>query len=226
MCFGASSWSNHWAGHHQLLYKIYFPLHVTVRSRNGSLLLSRIREDDTSKWWLLFWFVVSPRGAHLMSFFAFPACFKCWTTREWSMLSSSATSCIVVRGSALRTALSWSLSTSNGQPLHSSTSRLSFPLRNLWNHPCVIRSLAVPGLNDCWCCELSPLSFPLRNLWNHPCVIRSLAVPGLNDCWCCELSPLLYTHPYGREQRETKEPLDEGEREDWKSWLKTQHSKH
>ena len=140
-----------------------------------------------------FWFVVSPRGAHLMSFFTFPACFKCWTTREWSMLSSSATSCIVVRGSALRTALSWSLSTSNGQPLHSSTSRLSFPL---------------------------------RNLRNHPCVIRSLAVPGLNDCWCCELSPLLYTHPYGREQRETKEPLDEGERGDWKSWLKTQHSKH
>ena len=32
-------------------------------------------------------------------------------------------------------------------------------------------------------------------------------------------------HPYGRKQRRTKEPLDEGERGDWKSWLKTQHSK-
>ena len=27
-------------------------------------------------------------------------------------------------------------------------------------------------------------------------------------------------HPYGRKQRRTKEPLDESEREEWKSWLK------
>ena len=32
-------------------------------------------------------------------------------------------------------------------------------------------------------------------------------------------------HPYGRKWR-TKEPLDEGERGEWKSWLKTQHSKN
>ena len=32
-------------------------------------------------------------------------------------------------------------------------------------------------------------------------------------------------HPNGRNQRISKEPLDEGEREEWKSWLKTQHSK-
>ena len=31
-------------------------------------------------------------------------------------------------------------------------------------------------------------------------------------------------HPYGRKQKETKEPLDESERREWKSWLKTQHS--
>ena len=30
-------------------------------------------------------------------------------------------------------------------------------------------------------------------------------------------------HTYGRKQRRTKEPLDESEREEWKSWLKTQH---
>ena len=34
-----------------------------------------------------------------------------------------------------------------------------------------------------------------------------------------------WQHPYGRKQRGTKEPLDEGERGEWKSWLKTQHSK-
>ena len=32
-------------------------------------------------------------------------------------------------------------------------------------------------------------------------------------------------HPNGRKWRRTKEPLDEGERREWKSWLKTQHSK-
>ena len=33
-------------------------------------------------------------------------------------------------------------------------------------------------------------------------------------------------HPHDREQRGTKEPLDEVERGEWKSWLKTQHSKN
>ena len=31
-------------------------------------------------------------------------------------------------------------------------------------------------------------------------------------------------HPYSRKQRGNKEPLDENERGEWKSWLKTQHS--
>ena len=30
----------------------------------------------------------------------------------------------------------------------------------------------------------------------------------------------------GRKQRGTKEPLDEGQREEWKNWLKTQHPKN
>ena len=32
-------------------------------------------------------------------------------------------------------------------------------------------------------------------------------------------------HPYGRKWWGTKEPLDENERGEWKSWLKTQHSR-
>ena len=32
-------------------------------------------------------------------------------------------------------------------------------------------------------------------------------------------------HPYGRKWRGTKEPLDEGGRGEWKSWLETLHSK-
>ena len=34
------------------------------------------------------------------------------------------------------------------------------------------------------------------------------------------------TPPYGRKGRRTKEPLDESERRESKSWLKTQHSEN
>ena len=33
-------------------------------------------------------------------------------------------------------------------------------------------------------------------------------------------------HTYGKKQRRTKEPLDESERGEWKSWLKAQHSEN
>ena len=39
-------------------------------------------------------------------------------------------------------------------------------------------------------------------------------------------SDLQWHHPHGRKQRGTKEPLDESERGEWKSDLKTQHSKN
>ena len=34
------------------------------------------------------------------------------------------------------------------------------------------------------------------------------------------------TPPLGRKRRRTKEPLDEGERGERKSWLKTEHSEN
>ena len=40
-----------------------------------------------------------------------------------------------------------------------------------------------------------------------------------------QLQMYRWCHSNGRKWRGTKEPLDEGERE-WKSWLKTQHSKN
>ena len=118
-CFGAASWSNHWAGRHWLLYTVHFLSHITIQSRNGSL--GRIREDNTSEGWL-FQFPVSSWGSDLSSFFMFPICFKCQMTIEW--LSSWATSLVVVRGSASMTALNCLLSTSHGQPLCFSSSRL------------------------------------------------------------------------------------------------------
>ena len=47
------------------------------------------------------------------------------------------------------------------------------------------------------------------------------------DCWDKYQQTQLcrWYNPYGRKQRGTKEPLDESKRGEWKSWLKTQHSK-
>ena len=39
-------------------------------------------------------------------------------------------------------------------------------------------------------------------------------------------SDMQITPPFGRKQRRTKEPLEESERREWKSWLKTQHSEN
>ena len=40
------------------------------------------------------------------------------------------------------------------------------------------------------------------------------------------ISDTQWHHPYGRKQRRTKEPFDESERVEWKSWLKAQHSEN
>ena len=45
-------------------------------------------------------------------------------------------------------------------------------------------------------------------------------------CCCCSRYLCVFQslhHSNGRKRRGTKEPLDEGERGEWKNWLKTQH---
>ena len=86
------------ASHHQFLYKIHF-CGTSQSQRILCSLLHRVREDDISKW-QFFWFLVSSWDIHLLSFFTFPICFKCQMSIEWLMLSSSATSHVLVRGSA------------------------------------------------------------------------------------------------------------------------------
>ena len=55
-------------------------------------------------------------------------------------------------------ALSWSLSTSDGQLWCSSSSGISFPLQNFLNHHCTVCLVAVLGpSNACWCRVLSLL---------------------------------------------------------------------
>ena len=74
-------------------------------------------------------------------------------------------------------------------------------------------------------CTLSPCLF---NLY------ASCKMPGWvshkleSDCWDKYQQPQIWRwyHSNGRKSRGTKEPLDEGEKGEWKSQLKTQHSKN
>ena len=113
----------------------------------------------------LFLFAVSSCGSHLSSFFTFLICFKCQTTIEWSALSSSATSHVVIRGSDLMISLNWWLSPSYGRPLCSSSSRLSSPLQNFLNNHCtfVVRSSRSKCLVDVASCLPASLQ-PILNL--------------------------------------------------------------
>ena len=65
---------------------------------------------------------------------------------EWLMLSSWATSGVVVRW-VVDDPLNWSLSTSDGRPLHCSSSRRLSPLQSFLNHRYTVLLLAVPGPN-------------------------------------------------------------------------------
>ena len=112
----------------------------------------------------IFLFSVSSEGTHLSNFFTFPICFKCQMTTERSMLSSSAASHVVVRGSTLMMALNWSLSTSDGQPLNSSSSSFLSPLPDFLNYPYIVNSLAVAGPNVLL--MLRPVSTALRPILN------------------------------------------------------------
>ena len=142
-CFGAYSWSSHWGGHCWLSYKIYFSWHITILLRND-LLLCTVREDDTSKWQFL---ICGPLMRHSLTEFS-----------HLSNLLQMLNNCRMVdveflcnfscsfKRISFDDPLSWSLPTSDGHPLLSS-SRLSSPLQNFLNHHHIVCSLAVPGLN-------------------------------------------------------------------------------
>ena len=139
-CFGTSSWTNRWASHSVLPCKIHL-LHITIGLRNDSLLY-RIRADDTSKW-QIFPFVVISQGTHLLSFYTFPNMLQIPNIHKMVKAESLSNFSGGCKRISFDDTLSWSLSTSHGWALCFSFSRLSFPLQNLLNHHCTLCLLTV-----------------------------------------------------------------------------------
>ena len=69
----------------------------------------------------------------------------------------------------------------------------------------------------CWSLDWKILSITLLVCEKHKLELR---LPGEISI----TSDMQMTSPYGRKWRVTKKPLDESKREEWKSWLKAQHS--
>ena len=77
-------------------------------------------------------------------------------------------------------------------------------------------------------CILSPCLF---NLYAQYIMLNARLEDSTSwnqDCWEKYQQPQIcrWHHSNGRKQRGTREPLDEGERGEWKSCLKTQHSEN
>ena len=74
--FGVSSWSIQWAGCHWWSCKIHFSSYITIWLRNYSLLLHRIREENTSKYQ---YFLICSQFMRypVIKLLTFPICFKC-----------------------------------------------------------------------------------------------------------------------------------------------------
>ena len=122
--------------------------HHTSQSdlRNGSLLLSSVREDNTSKQGFFFFsFGQLMRHAlikfsHLYNLLQMLNSYKMVSVECFRNFSFSC------KRISFDDPLSWSLSTSNGQPLYLS-SRVFFPSQNFLNLHCTVLSLPVPGPN-------------------------------------------------------------------------------
>ena len=125
-----------------LWYKIHFLSPVTVWSRNGSLLLHKIREEDTLEQ-CFFGFVVSVLRHPLNEVFHLYNLLQKLNDRRMAGIEFFGSFLCGCERISFGKLVSWLLSAFDERPLRPS-SRLSSPLQNL-NHHCSVRSLAVPG---------------------------------------------------------------------------------
>ena len=109
-----------------------------------------------------------------------------------------------------------------------------------YSHPCkkfpqlfVIHTVKIFGIvnsrNRCFPGTLLLFRWSSRYWQSTSCKMPGWMKHKLESRLLGEISITLdkqMTHPYGRKWRRTKEPLDESNRGEWKSWLKTQHSKN
>ena len=128
------------------LHKIHFLSHITIQLRNGLLLLCRTREDNTSKWWVLKIYGQLMRNPliklfHPSNLFQMPDDHRMVNVQ---LFSSFLWGCKRI---SFSDALSWSLSTFDRQPLHSSSSSSMSPLQEVvfLNHLYTESPLEVPG---------------------------------------------------------------------------------
>ena len=90
------------------------------------------RQNIVQTWNLSFWCSMSSWGTHLSSFFTFPTLCK-WRETVAALTPSVWDISLTVRGFFSTIAFNCSLSRLHARPLPSSSSRLSSPLRNVWN---------------------------------------------------------------------------------------------
>ena len=128
-------------------YKIHFASHITIQSRNG-LLLHSIRKGDTLKQWFFFFLIFSQlirypltKLFHLSNLLQMPNDHRMVNDEVFGNFSCSC------KKISFDDSLAWLLSTSDGRPLHFSSSRLSSLLQNFLNDRCSVHSWAVPEPN-------------------------------------------------------------------------------
>ena len=165
-CFEVSFQSSHWASHYWLSYEIHILSHITIQLRNA---LCRIREDISKR--LFFFYLRSAHEAPTYQVFHLSNLLQTQNDHRMVDIQFFATSHLVVRGLASMVAVSWSLSTSYGWPLCSSSSRPSSPLQNFLNHHCTVHSLAMQAkcivdVVSFLHCFTTHFELELRNHWN------------------------------------------------------------
>ena len=79
-------------------------------------------------------------------------------------------------------------------------------IKAVYCHPAYLASMQITSLK-CWTGWITSWNQDFREKYQQPQICR-------------------WHHFNDRKWRGTKEPLNESERGEWKSWLKTQHAKH